>query len=787
MSSQQVSSAEMVQFTMQAFRCPWCQTSFESALLLRNHIESMHKKSKDFDKRFVCKACRKIFSFKNNLVRHLKQKPTCLRIYRQKHPESLEEPQQPAPVEPLLSAEGITQNHQEPITPTLSTFQHSASNDSQQGSAAKLNFPSRNAVPESNLNSSSSSECLIIPSQSFDRPLSQEDLNKNERSKKDITTKLHACEDCGKVFNNNVSLWRHKRLRSGCQKADSSARVPTLKNSSPIFDPNEHIITSTTSDGNCVKFYKCPECKKIFQKSHYLKMHMPSHSSLMTCCNVCGKTFANRKSLNVHKKRMHSEGQPENVPSVSIQEVKEDDGSDADASDAVAPLIMTFKCSKCPKEFSSKGFLDQHESTHVYDKLFPCERCGKKYVMWESLKFHVAMNPQCQREDLTSAFQKNMDTSTIFVLNENCGGQTFQCPYCERCFTTISGMKQHMHVHDSFKAFSCKICGSEYACQSGLSNHMKTSQCKEIGKTSSHENTLTSIGRIIRNDFIKAQSAETVSTMAKSEERQGGHTSSPLTSYNVTQAESVELSQCNDVKRSASPLNISTSVSKDTNIITPQFSNSSDCPNDQISIKESPQGSKTTSFDSQRNNASLPSTTATHPSVINIQNQPLPLSGFYNPLNFVSFTQNAGNNFMNHDAHAIGANEINQPSVFTPALSGNPLVYPFNQTQPIPLTGLYNPFTLGSLGQTTASNISHFGVQNQGLGFYPFPNNPLFHQNWGFYQNAGMMIPNLPNFQQSLRESVVQPKTVGSFSIQNILKWPLVWLFNAAWEGVSWF
>ena len=785
MSSQQVASAstsaEMVQFTMQAFRCPWCQTSFESAMLLRNHMESMHKKGKVYDKRFVCKACRKIFPFKNNLVRHLKQKPTCLRIYRQKHPESLEEPQQPAPVEPLQATEEITQNHQKPISPTVLTFQHSASNDGQQCSDAKLNSPSRNAVPKSNLNSSSSSYCVFIHSQSFERPLSQQVLNKNERSKKDITTKLHAYDDCGKVFNNNVSLWRHKRLRTGCQKANSSAGVPTLKSSLPTFDPNEHIITSTTSDGNCVKFYKCPECKKIFQKSHYLKMHMPSHSSLMTCCNVCGKTFANRKSLKFHKKKMHSEpvpqGQPENRPSepaVSIQEVKEEDGNDADASDYGAPLIMTFKCSKCPKVFLSKGFLVEHESTHVYDKPFPCEGCGKKYVIWESLKFHVTMNPQCQREAQTqpsSAFQQNTDTTTTVMPNETDDGRTFKCPYCERSFQSFGSMKQHTHVHDSVKRFSCNICGSGYVNKSSLIRHMNNSKCKEIGKNSSNENTLTSIGRIVRNDFIKAQSAETVSTLARSEERQSGHFSSPSTSDidNVTQAESVELSQCNDVKRSASPLNISTSVSKDANIITPQISNSSDCQNDHISIKESLQGNKATSIESQLNNASLPSTTATQPSVINIQNQPLPLSGFYNPPNFVSFTQNTGNNFMNPDARAIGANQINQPSVFTPASSGNPLVYPFNQIQPIPPTGLYNPFTLGSLGQTTSSNISHFGIQNQGLG-YPFPNNPLFRQSWGFYQNAGMMIPNLPNLQQSLRESVVQPKTAGSFSIQNILK-----------------
>ena len=738
MSSQQVasasSSAEMVQFTSQAFRCPLCQTSFESAILLRNHMESIHKKKRAFDKRFFCKACRKIFSLKNNLVRHLKQKPMCLRVYRKKYPESLEEPQRPEPVEPFLAAEGIIQNHQEAISPTVSKFQHSASNCGQQGYAAKLNSPSRNAEPESNLNSSSSSDCVnrIINSQSFDRPLSQDDLNKKERSKRYKTTILHACDDCGEVFNNNVSLWRHKRLRSGCQKADSSACVPTLKSSLPTFDPNEHIITSTTSDGNCVKFYKCPECPKMFPKSHYLKMHMSAHSSLMTSCNICGKTCINNKSLKFHKKRMHadpvSQGQPENRPSepaVSIQDVKEAD--DNGASEAVAPLIMTFKCSKCPKEFSSKGFLDQHESTHVLEK---------------NLKFHMALNPQCQREDQipsSSSSQQNMDTAITVAQKETDDDRTFRCPYCKRGFQTLGSMKQHTHVHNSLKRFSCNICGSGYVNKSSLIRHLNNSKCQQNGKNSSNENTITSIGRIVMNDFIEAQSAETVSTLERSEERQSGHLSSSSTSDmdNVTQAESVELSQCNDGIRSVSPLNISTSVSKDANNNIPHTSNSSDCPNNQISIKESLHGSKVTSGDSQLNNASLPPTE--RPSVINIQNQPLPLPSFCNPLNFVSFKQNTGNN-------------------------------PFNQTHSMPATGLYNPFTLGSLGQTTASNISHFGVQNQGLGFYPFPNNPLFPQNWGFHQNTGMMIPNLPNFQQSLREPVVQPKTVGSFSIQNILK-----------------
>lgn len=36
--------------------------------------------------------------------------------------------------------------------------------------------------------------------------------------------------------------------------------------------------------------------------------------------------------------------------------------------------------------------------------------------------------------------------------------RSYSCPQCAKCFTSNSGLKQHMHIHASFKPFTCQVC-----------------------------------------------------------------------------------------------------------------------------------------------------------------------------------------------------------------------------------------------------------------------------------------------------------------------------------------
>lgn len=38
------------------------------------------------------------------------------------------------------------------------------------------------------------------------------------------------------------------------------------------------------------------------------------------------------------------------------------------------------------------------------------------------------------------------------------GRRKFCCPQCAKCFTSNSGLKQHMNIHASYKPFTCQVC-----------------------------------------------------------------------------------------------------------------------------------------------------------------------------------------------------------------------------------------------------------------------------------------------------------------------------------------
>ncbi|KAF8571802.1 hypothetical protein P879_00917 [Paragonimus westermani] len=49
----------------------------------------------------------------------------------------------------------------------------------------------------------------------------------------------------------------------------------------------------------------------------------------------------------------------------------------------------------------------------------------------------------------------------------------FGCPHCAKCFTSNSGLKQHMHIHASFKPFTCQVCHKSYTQFSNLCRHKR--------------------------------------------------------------------------------------------------------------------------------------------------------------------------------------------------------------------------------------------------------------------------------------------------------------------------
>lgn len=81
-----------------------------------------------------------------------------------------------------------------------------------------------------------------------------------------------------------------------------------------------------------------------------MQTHMVKHTQIKNFkCNECGKAFATRSQVSLHKVSIHSEARP-------------------------------WSCYRCGKTFKLKGALDKHiKYTHTKELVWPsfkCELCG---------------------------------------------------------------------------------------------------------------------------------------------------------------------------------------------------------------------------------------------------------------------------------------------------------------------------------------------------------------------------------------------------------------------------
>ena len=202
----------------------------------------------------------------------------------------------------------------------------------------------------------------------------------------------------------------------------------------------------------------------------------------MFICEICHKSFVEKRSLRKHKERDVCVRPAHLFKCKLCEKVCECKRSLRWHTKMYHGFRFRPKCEKCDKIFISDFHLKQHLNVCGVKLEFNCKLCNKHFAAKNTLNRHIekmsCIKPQC--EGCKTEFRDESHKS-----KHKCDVKPEICPVCSKLFSTISSFKVHFASHADEKTFPCCICENFFKRNSELKAHMrihtgeKPYKCKE--------------------------------------------------------------------------------------------------------------------------------------------------------------------------------------------------------------------------------------------------------------------------------------------------------------------
>jgi len=266
------------------------------------------------------------------------------------------------------------------------------------------------------------------------------------------------CDQCPSAFFLKINLNHHKKRHSdsyskpfACNKCERTCKSPAELKEHQACHGNE-------------RNYKCKECDKTFKFGSTLHKHFKVQHSLDLPhqCDICDKRFPIAALLRVHKLSHLDEsewpfacdkcGRRFKLKQSMLFHIKK-----KCSIRKTIPGTRKVECNICGKPVDSRN-LEDHLSTHTFERPYSCEECKKSFKTQSSLKNHYKLHSKSFHCEQCPKVNKHV-----------------HCIECQKAFSKNSSLKEHiLSAHSSVKPYSCEECSKSFATKALLEIHVKT-------------------------------------------------------------------------------------------------------------------------------------------------------------------------------------------------------------------------------------------------------------------------------------------------------------------------
>lgn len=330
--------------------------------------------------------------------------------------------------------------------------------------------------------------------------------------------RLYSCLKCDKHFLHASHLKKHNNSSHRTSQASGDYRCnqcDTCFSSSKNFLSHleshvgklADVLQKDRKEDNLSGVFKCPVCPQFFNTATELMNHFPAHSasSLDSSvpnnkrptvghhdnhvipaakyeCSECDQSFLGTDAFRQHScsRQQPAANSSPKISKISPQTSRgrtlgEEEDVDVTGEDF-------YHCPVCPKQFSSKSSLLEHQNKqHSHRTVFKCKVCEKVFSLRRYLRKHEQRHEKATSQNTKKTSFRCTQCSAQFsspselslhkrLHAENEVGK-HRCDMCYKSFSQLSLLWQHQESHVGQIVYECNECDKAFAFPHLLEEH----------------------------------------------------------------------------------------------------------------------------------------------------------------------------------------------------------------------------------------------------------------------------------------------------------------------------